>query len=191
VSHQDHRNWNGRVGTTHRDAFYPKVAQRVEPVNNRLQESHGTFGNPAIREVTTLYDDSFGAPHSAVELADMGAARSFHMGHHSTNASGMHDRLPPTEYSASYIRHQGAKASDMCDALKGGHNIVAYDPRFVVKTSAMDTDYIAHPGVHTPAPIDNSLQDSHLQLKGAALPWTTTQQDYFQYESYHMPGRPF
>jgi hypothetical protein len=191
ISHQDHRNWNGPVTTTHRETFYPKPADRVEPINNRLQESHGTFGNPAIREVTTLYDDSFTMPPPAMELADISAARSFHMGHHSTNASGMHDQLPLTEYNASYRRHKDARASDMCDALKGGHNIVAYDPRFVIKKSAMDTDYVAHPGEHRPPPVDNSLQDSHLQLKGAALPWTTTQQDYFQYETYHMPGRPF
>jgi hypothetical protein len=191
VSHQDHRNWNAPVTTTHHDEFFPKTAESVGPVNNRLQDSHGTFGNPAIREVTTLYEDSFGRPPQAVEPADMAAARSFHMGHHSTSASGMHDQLPPTEYRASYTGHGRAKASDICDALKGGHNVVAHDPRFVLRKSVMDTEYVAHPGVHKPPPVDNSLQNSHVQLKGAALPWTTTQQDYFQYETYHMPGRPF
>jgi hypothetical protein len=191
VSHQDHRNWNRPVSTTHRDAFSPKVAERVDPINNELQASHGTFANPAIREVTTLYDESFGKPPATVELADMDAARSFHTGHHSNNRSGQSDRLPQTEYRTSYTGHPGVRPSNLCDALKGGHNVVASDPRFVVKKSAMDTDYVAHPGDHRPPPIDNSLQNSHLQLKGGAFPWTTTQQDYFQYETYRMPNRPF
>jgi hypothetical protein len=191
VSHQDHRNWNQPVSTTHRDTFYPKVADRPEPINNQLQASHGTFANPAIREVTTLYDASFAKPPSTAERADMDAARGFHMGHHSTNRSGQSDRLPQTEYRASYAGHPGLRPSDICEGLKGGHNIVASDPRFVLTKSAMDTDYVAHPGGQRPPPIDNSLQDSHLQLKGGALPWTTTQQDYFQYETYRMPNRPF
>jgi hypothetical protein len=38
----------------------------------------------------------------------------------------------------------------------------------------MESDYVLYPGVHTPEPIDNFLQQSHLQLKGTTMPWTTT-----------------
>jgi hypothetical protein len=121
----------------------------------------------------------------------MDAARDFHMGHHSNNRSGINEGPPKTAYDASFVHHRGAKPSDMCDALKGGHNIVANDPRHVVRQSAMKSDFPEYPGIHRPDPIDNLLQRSHLQLTGCGQPWTTTQQDYFQYETYRMPGRPF
>jgi hypothetical protein len=191
ISHQDHRNWRGPVSTENRDSYYPKIAEHVDPVNNQLQESHGSFGNPAIHETRTLYSDTFKRPPLAGELADMDAARAFHMGHHSNNKSGLNEGPPQTQYDAAFIDHKGVRPSDMCDALKGGHNIVANDPRHVVKQSAMKSDYPHHPGIHRPEPIDNLLQRSHLQLKGCGQAWTTTQQDYFQYETYRMPGRPF
>jgi hypothetical protein len=191
ISHQDHRNWRGIPTTTHREAFYPKVAEPVPPVNNQLQESHGTFGNDAIREKTTLYTDSFRRPPPSMDRADVEAARAFHMAHHSNNRSMENEGPPSTMYDTTFIHHKGVPPSDMCEALKGGHNIVANDPRHVVRQSAMKTDFPEHPGVHRPEPIDNLLQRSHLQLTGASQAWTTTQQDYFQWERYKMPGRPF
>jgi hypothetical protein len=191
ISHQDHRNWRGTATTTHRETFCPKLAERVEPVSNQLQESHGTFGNDAIREKTTLYTDSFKRPPPSIERADVRAAQAFHMAHHSNNRSTENEGPPATVYDATYIQHKGVKPSEMCDALKGGHNIVANDPRHVVKQSSMKVDFQGHDGGHRPAPIDNLLQRSHLQLTGASQAWTTTQQDYFQWERYKMPGRPF
>jgi hypothetical protein len=141
--------------------------------------------------MTTLYDETFRKPPQTLEPANMDAARAFHMGHHSNSRSGMSEGPPKTVYQATYVHHKDTKPSDMCDSLKGGHNIVANDPRFVVRKSQMESDYAPYPGVHRPEPVDNFLQQSHLQLKGAALPWTATQEDYFQYETYKMPGRPF
>jgi hypothetical protein len=191
ISHQDHRNWRGTPTTTHRETFYPKVAEPIPPVNNQLQDSHGTFGNDAIRERTTLYADSFKHPPPSTDRVDVDAVRAFHMGHHSKGNSYQREDPPRTMHDETFVHHKGVRPSEMCDALKGGHNIVANDPRHVVRESAMKSDFPEHAGVHRPPPVDNLLQRSHLQLTGCGQPWTTTQQDYFQWERYKMPGRPF
>lgn len=191
LSHQDHRNWNGRPSTTMRDAFVPKKAEKVEPINNKLQQTHASFGNSNIHEMRTLYNDTFTKPPATLELADMDAAREFHMGHHTKDKEGDNIATPSSTNRIDYHGWPGVKPSDMCDALKGGNNIVANDPRLVVKKSQMKEDFIHYKNVDRPSQIDNALQNSHLQLKGSGIPWTTTQQDYFQYETYKMPGSPF
>jgi hypothetical protein len=129
VSHQDHSNWNGLVSTTNHDAYYAKIPERVDPVNNELQQSHASFGNPAIREVMTLYNDTFGRPPPTLSLADADASRAFHMGHHSNCRSEVSDGPARMVYQATCIHHKDAKPSDICDSLKVSHNIVANDPR--------------------------------------------------------------
>ena len=191
VSHQDHRNWNEPITTTMRADFPAKKAEQREPINNHLQDTHAAFGNDKIHELTTLYEDTFRKPPPTMERADMDAARAFHMGHHSKDKSGENVKTEDTVYRRTYVHFKDAKPSDMCDALKGGHNIVANDPRFIVRQSSMKEDFQSHKGLQRPPPIDNSLWDSHLQLKGGARPWTTTQQDYFLYKTYKMPGQPF
>lgn len=189
LSHQDHRNWDGRPSTTYRDAFVPKKAEKVDPVNNQLQQSHASFGNSQIHEMQTLYRDTYKKHPKAMELADMDAAREFNMGHHTKDKEGDNIRTETTTYRRDYHGWTGVKPSDMCEALKGGNNIVANDPRLVVKQSAMKDDYIRYKNVEVPSQIDNALQRSHIQLTGSGEPWTTTQQDYFLFKTYKMPEK--
>jgi hypothetical protein len=191
ISHQDHRNWNSPIRTTNQDEFGPKRAEMREPCNAGLQESHASFGNPGIREMETLYSATFKKPPPTMDRADAEAARAFHMAHHSKTATTHLKANPRTEYQMEYTGCIGGKASDMCDALKSGNNVVANDPRFVVHQSAMRDHYRKPKSVKPPPPIDNYLQDSHIKFKGGEVPWRTTQQDYFWFETYHMPHRPF
>lgn len=190
ISHQDHRNWNGRPSTTMSEAYYAKKAEKVDPVNNQLQTTHACFGHPNIHEMQTLYNDTFTKPPKTHERADMDAMRNFHMSHHSKTKRGDHDSLETTTYNNTFTGFPGVKPSDMCDALKGGHNIVPNDPRMTVKESEMKADFKPYKGIQPPPPIDNLLQRSHIQLKGGEQPWSTSQQEYFQYETYRLPGDP-
>jgi hypothetical protein len=126
-----------------------------------------------------------------MDRVDADAARAFHMAHHSKTSTSHLPRRDKTEYQTEYTGCVGGKASEPCDALRGGHNIVANDPRHIIRESVMKSQFKRHPNVKPPPPIDNYLQDSHLPLKGGGVPWTTTQMDYFWFETYHMPGRPF
>jgi hypothetical protein len=191
ISHQDHRNWNKPTTTNNRAEYVWKTAEIPDPCNIQLQDSHASFGNPAIREMETLYDATFKKPPMSMERADVEAARAFHMGHHSKTATTHLPGNDRTEYQSEYTGCVGGKASEICDGLKGGHNIVANDPRHIIRESCMKEQFRKHPDVRPPPPIDNYLQDSHLPLKGGGVPWTTTQMDYFWFETYHMPGRPF
>jgi hypothetical protein len=122
----------------------------------------------------------------------MQAARDFHQGHHNDHRVGPAERLEITTNQATYRGCPGGSASHMCTALKGGHNVVPSDPHFNVRRSAMEDDYVPHRDVKVPAPIDNSLQKSHIQLQaGSREPLSTTQSDYFQWEQYRMPGQPY
>ncbi|OHT06538.1 hypothetical protein TRFO_25425 [Tritrichomonas foetus] len=189
MSHHDFRNWNEKVSTTSRDAFQPKKAEPVAPVNNQLQRSHANFGDSKINEKRTLFMDSYKKPPPTLELADMQAARDFHQGHHTNNRSGMSERTEITTNQATYTGFPDCKPSEICDALRGGRNIVQNEPRFTVRTSAMHDAFVPHK-YKPPEPIDNNLQKSHIQLQGNGTKWSTTQQDYFQFKTYRMPGQP-
>ena len=189
VSHHDYKNWNGpQFRTTTQDAYGPKKAEKVDSINNRLQQSHVKFGNDNIHEITTLYQDTFQKHPRAVERANMDAARAFHMGHHSNSKSGDDVHTEITTNQATYVKFKDAKPSDICDALRGGNNIVPNEPRFTVTTSSMHEDFKPFPKSQKIQAIDNSLQRSHIQIKGDESPWTTTQADYFQFNTYRMPG---
>jgi hypothetical protein len=191
VSHHDYRNYRGSFSTTHRDAFAPKEAEPVFRLTGNLQESHAKFGLEGEPMGTTLYRDTFTKPKHSAEPVDVAAARNFHQGHHNDHRIGPSEQLESTTYRSEFTGCKGGKASDSCDFLRGGHNVVANDPCFNVKRSAMKEEFIPHKGVERPAPVDNFLQRSHIQLAGGGQQWTTTQQDYFLWEQYKMPGHPF
>ena len=191
-SHHDFRNSREGISTTSRDAYQPRPYQKVEIVDHKLQETHAKFGDDAINEKTSLYATDFKKPEQTMERADMQAAREFHMGHHSNNRTGGVDRTGDSIYTTSFTGCKGGKASDICDALRGGKNVVPNDPRFNVKESMMKSDYIHYKKAPMPEPIDNALQRSHIRMQtGGDAQWNTTQQDYFQFQTYKMPGSEF
>lgn len=188
-SHHDYRNWDERPSTTMGDAYGPKKVEHVAPINHKLQETHAKFGDPTINEKRTLYADTFTNHPQTQDKPNMQEIRNFHMAHHSNSRrGGQADRTEITTNQASYTGCKGGKASEMCDALRGGHNIVPNDERFNVKRSAMKDDFVEHKDVKLPQPVDNSLQKSHIQLQGNGVKWSTTQRDYFQFNTYKMPG---
>jgi hypothetical protein len=191
ISHHDFRNHKGSVSTTSRDAFQPKKADPVPPLDGNLQESHASFGLAGAKTGSTLYRDTFTPPARTMEKVDIQAARDFHQSHHNDGRSGPSERLESTTYKTNYTGCRGGQASEICDHLRGGHNVVANEPSFTVRRSAMKDSFVPYKGVQRPAPIDNFLQRSHIQLQGNAAPWTTTHQDYFLWEQYKMPGHPF
>ncbi|KAK8833730.1 hypothetical protein M9Y10_042461 [Tritrichomonas musculus] len=186
ISHQDHRNWNGPISTTSRDAFQPKKAEYIPPVNNQLQRSHANFGDDTINEKRTLYQDTFKPPPPNMERVDFQALRDFHQGHHTNSSSGMGDHTEITTNQATYKAFPGFKPSEICDSLRGGKNIVQNEPRLNVRESEMKSSFVAHKYA-PPQPIDNNLQKSHIQLQGSGEKWTTTQGDYFLFRTYKMP----
>lgn len=191
-SHHDFRNSREGMSTTSRDAYQPRKYQPVEIVDHKLQETHAKFGDDAINEKTSLYTSSYQKPAQTMERADMQAARDFHMGHHANNKTGEVDRTGESIYTTSFTGCKGGKASDICDALRGGKNIVPNDPRFNVTKSSMKADYVHHKKAPLPEPIDNALQQSHIRMQtGMGGQWQTTQQDYFQFQTYKMPGSEF
>ena len=134
--------------------------------------------------------DSFQKPPPTMELADMQAARDFHMGHHTNYKGGYADSTEMTTNQATYKAFPDCKPADICDSLRGGKNVVQFEPRFTVKTSVTHDTYVPHQ-YKPPEPIDNNLQASHIQLQTGGKPsWSTTQQDYFQFKTYRMPGDP-
>jgi hypothetical protein len=68
---------------------------------------------------------------------------------------------------------------------------VAGDASLKTGTSMMRHDYPPYKNVPVPAPIDNTLQRSHIRIQGNGAAWTTTQQDYFLWDRYKMPGSPY
>lgn len=191
ISHHDFRNFNGKINTTMHDALPPRKAEPVEPINNHLQTSHMVLGAAGVHVKSTLSQDTYTKPPRTMEKADVDAARNFHMSHHSKTSSNSAAKTEITTNQATYIGCPGGKPSDMCDSLKGGHNIVPHDPRFSVKKSAMKEDFHPYPNVQPPPPIDNLLQRSHIQIQqDKSAQWKTTQQDYFQFNTYRLPGDP-
>ena len=163
-SHQNFGDWKEQMSTTSRDSYPPRKYQPVESIDHHLQESHAKFGADNINEKTTLYNESFKRPPPTMERTDMQAARDFHMGHHSNNRTAEFDHTGKSINSTTYTGCKGGKASDLCDALKGGHNIVPNDARFNVKESTMKADYVKYKNAKLPDPIDNSLYASHITM---------------------------
>jgi hypothetical protein len=193
TSHHDYRNWAGAPTTTSREAFQaPRTMDQVQPLNRRMHDTSASFGNEAIIENRTLYGDTFTPPPSVMERVDMQAARDFHQGNHNDHRVGPAERLEITTNQATYRGCPGGRASEMCAGPRGGHNVVPSDPHFGGGRSAMQDDYVPHRDVKVPAPIDNSLQKSHIQLQaGSGGTFSTTQSDYFQWQQYRMPGQTF
>jgi hypothetical protein len=191
VSHHDYRNYNGPISTTVRDSFVPKQAESVHRTTGNLQESHASFGREGERMGTTLYRESFVKLPPIGERANVTERRDFHQAHHNDARAGPAERLETTTYRTAFTGCPGGRASDLCDGLRGGNNVVASEPSFTVRRSAMKEDFIPHRGVQRPPPVDNFLQRSHIQLQGNPAHWTTTQQDYFLWQQYRMPGHPF
>jgi hypothetical protein len=194
-SHHDFRNCDGRPSTTYRDAFPKRPYEHVPAVDHHLQDSHASFGNDQINEKRTLYNDSYQRPPQTRERIDMQAARDFHQAHHLNNRGLPGDKTGITTYRDAYRGCPGGKASDICEALRGGHNIVPNDPRFAVKKSAMREAYVPYPKAPLPQPVDNSLQRSHIQMQGTDARYSTTQSDYFWWHLYRLPheakGKPY
>jgi hypothetical protein len=191
VSHHDYRNWRGRPTTTTRESYPPRPVEITPPIVRDLQGSNATFGNDAINEKTTLYRETFRPPGRTQELAPIQELRDFHQAHHSRCERGQNERLETTTHEATYRGCPGGRAADLCEGLRGGHNVVAKDPQFTVRQSAMRQDFVPHRGGQRPPPIDNFLQRSHVQLQGNGEAWTTTQSDYFQWQRYKMPHSSF
>ncbi|KAH0787385.1 hypothetical protein GPJ56_008580 [Histomonas meleagridis] len=187
VSHQEYVNTNERPTTTNRATYKPCKYEYVAPINNRLQESHASFGSPYINENHTLYNDTFKKFDNSQNKVDMEAIRNFHMSHHS-DLMRTDAKTEITTNQASYTGFPGFKPPPTCDALKGSNNVVPNDPRFNLKKSAMKEDYIPYKNALPPKPIDNHLQQSHIQMQGNQSSYSTTQGDYFQFKTYRMPN---
>ena len=186
VSHHEYRNWVGPMTTTSQDAFQPKKAEVRQPFNMGLQQSHMNIGYPGINENRSLYSDTFTKPPPTMDRVDANAMRAFHTAHHSKTDTNSAARTGTTTYNDTYRPQPDFRPPPICDALKGGHNIVPNEERFNVKESNMKESFKPPPKIDQATRTDNKLQKSHLQLKSNCPPWTTTQQDYFLFNTYNM-----
>lgn len=185
ISHQHFHDWKTDMRTTNQIDYQKKPINLIEKNDKNLQETHAVFGHESIKPPHTLYQDSFQPKGIAFEKADYQAARDFHMGTHSKITGD--GKTGITSYQAEFTGHSDVKPSDICAGLKGGHNVVSNEPRFAVRESVMKNDYKVPGKADQASVIDNNLQKSHIQLTGADGDWSTTQQDYFLYESFRMP----
>lgn len=185
VSHHDYRNWDGKINTTMHDDFPAKKAEMRQPFNMGLQKSHCNIGYAGINENHSLYSDTFKKPENVSERVDAAAMRAFHTAHHSKTDTGTAAKTGKTTYEDTYKPQPNFVPPPSCDALKGGHNVVPNEDRFNVKESNMKESYKAPTKVEQPMRTDNKLQRSHLQLKSNCPAWTTTQHDYFLFDTYN------
>jgi hypothetical protein len=192
VSNHDYRNWNGRSTTTCRESYVPPGRVEIPPpVDHNLQGSSASIGNSAINEKSSLYRESYRPLGRIDNRTDIQAVRDFHQGHHSNSQRGPNEPLETTTNRATYIGCPGGHASEMCNGLRSGNNVVASDPRFSLRQSSMKETFIHHANVKVPNAVDNSLQRSHIQLGGNDAPWSRTQSEYFQWGRYRLPGQPY
>lgn len=189
ISHCDFRNWDGKMTTTMREDFPVKHAEPARPANMGLQQSHCNIGYTGINENRSLYSDTFKDPGRTMDRVDANAMRAFHTAHHSKTDTGTAARTGQTTYQVTYLPQPDFRPPPSCDALKGGHNVVPQEDRFVVKESNMKESFKAPQRCDQATRQDNALQKSHLQLKSNCPAWTTTQQDYFQFRTYKMPEK--
>jgi hypothetical protein len=65
------------------------------------------------------------------------------------------------------------------------HVIIPTDDLLTVKKSSNRADFVHHRKPVRSLAVNNSLQESHLQFASGAKPqWSTTQQDYFQWQRF-------
>ena len=184
VSHCDFRNYDGKMSTTMRDDYPAKKAEPARPANMGLQQSHCNIGYTGINENRSLYSDTFKNPGRTMDRVDANAMRAFHTAHHSKTDTGTAANTGKTTYQVTYLPQPDFRPPPSCDALKGGHNVVPQEDRFVVKESNMKESFKPPSRCDQATRQDNALQKSHLQLKSTVPNWTTTQQDYFLWYTY-------
>jgi len=189
TSHHDIRNSDERPTTTMKDSYKPIVGKPEKPVNLALQSSHVQITSDGVHEVHSLYNDTYTKPPPTYQPVDAQLMRTFHTSHHSRIGIGAEAKTGQSTNHTSYIAHPGFKPPEMCKDLKGGHNVVPNENRFAKSQSCMKDAYQVPKKVEQPSVRDNSLQQSHIQLKSNSESWSTTQGDYFKFKTYNISNK--
>lgn len=182
ISHHDFRNCNEVFTSTSQDAFPVRAVTKTEPVDNRLRDTHVVIGEPTINENRSLYQDTF---IKKTPQNNSSERRDYHHEDHIRVTNPGEELHFTTTTQASYLPHPGFKPRDPIQFSQIEHVITPADPSLTVTESTMKSTFIAHPNQKVNAPVNNSLQTSHINISGGAEnQYRTTQHDYFQFKTF-------
>lgn len=186
ISHIPGGNAEDTVLTTcSQDAYRPMKAEIPKPVDNRLRDTHIVIGAEGVKETTSLYHDTFKGQQAAQIRVDPSQARAFHTEHHTRLAGpAMQEALVSTS-QATYVPHVGVKPRQSIQFEQIEHVITPADPSLTVTQSSMKADFVEHKNARPNRPVNNALQQSHINIGGGmGDSWKTTQNDYFQFKEF-------
>jgi hypothetical protein len=174
--------------TTHQDG-YPKMKGAPPPpvAEAEVRTTNFALGTDAIPFQRSSYSDAFKKMEGERIEIDSDAVRAFHTQHHSKVGSyGTAPAIISTSKSA-FVNHGPLRPRSPAQFMQIEHVITPGDASHTVRQSSMRSDFVLHKDVAPPKPVNNSLQQSHLQFSSGAPPeWKTTQQDYFQWQRFRF-----
>jgi hypothetical protein len=85
----------------------------------------------------------------------------------------------------TFVDHGAVRPRSPAQFAMIQHVIIPADDSLTVRQSSNRTDFVLHKKPERSVPVNNSLQESHLQFSGGPkAQWRTTQQDYFQWQRF-------
>lgn len=167
------------------DTYRPMKAEIPKPVDNRLRDTHIVIGAAGVNETTSLYHDTFKGQQAAQIRVDPRHARAFHTEHHTRLAGPAMQEAMVSTSQATYVPHVGVKPRQPIQFEQIEHVITPSDPSLTVTQSSMKADFVEYRNARPNRPVNNALQQSHINISGGMGDnWKTTQNDYFQFKEF-------